>query len=327
MTDTVVVFTIHKLEGRFSMHFILSLFSRILTLVTILAVTFVLLHVIPGNPFVEEKSLPPEIERNLYEKYGLHKKEDYPFWEWVGRDLVSYGKQITQFRLGPSLKYADRDVSQIIKEALPASMILGSLSLVGALLSSILTAVFLSRYKISWLEDLFSVLSSITISMPSFIRSIILISVFALTLKWLPPALWEGPSYWILPVIALGITPYFMLTELLYSEIKNEQKKQYVRTAQAKGVKEIKVLYKHVLRNSFNPILAILGPIATYLLTGSFVVETIFSIPGMGRHFVLAVSNRDYFLVMGITFVIASVLIFFNWLTDGISKILDPRIS
>lgn len=308
-------------------NFLAQFTSRIFTVLVILALTFVFLHLIPGGPFDSERGLPPAIEQNLYQKYGLHKKGEDPLLIWILKDLKSFAAQLVSLRLGPSLKYEDRDVNEIIMQALPYSVTLGGTSLSAAFLAALLTALGLAFFKSAGLENLFSFLSSLTIALPSFIRAIILISLFAMLIRIFPPALWQGPESVVLPVLALAITPYFLMTELLYTELVKERKKLYVTTAMAKGLSPMRILVKHMLKNSLNPLLALLGPMATYLLTGSFVVETIFSIPGLGRHFVLSVIDRDYFLVMGITAVIATTLILFNWFTDAVSKTLDPRLA
>jgi len=307
--------------------FILQLSSRLITFVAILVLTFFLLHLVPGSPFDTERKLPPEIEKNLYEKYGLHKQENKSFVEWVSLNLVSYGKRLSRLSLGPSLKYVDRDVADVIGQALPVSIVLGGASFLFAVIFSLLLAIIIMRCNSRLLDQAHAFFSSFTISLPVFMLCIILISIFPLSFKLFPPALWEGVSYAVLPVISLGLAPIFFMSELLLGEMKKQQKQYYVLAARARGVKEIFILLKHILKNSINPLLAIMGPIVASLLTGSFIVETIFAIPGLGRHFIGAVIDRDYFLVMGITLVYAAVLILMNWLADGLSKKIDPRIK
>ena len=301
-----------------------DILSRCLTLAVVLALTFFLLHVVPGGPFDSDRGLPPEIEANLYQKYGLTKRGELSLWTWVFRDSLAYAAHLSHGKLGPSLKYIDRDASDIIKEALPASLTIGSIGFATALVSALLTAIFLTLKNSARLKIFFTALSSLFVAMPGFLKAIGLIAIFSLWLKWLPPALWGGPSHLILPILTLAIGPYFLMTEFLLTEMTKEQTRDYVRTARAKGLRESTVLMKHVLRNALNPLLALLGPIATTFVTGSFIVETVFSIPGLGRHFILAIIDRDYFLVMGLTAVFAGILLFFNLLTDLMARKINP---
>jgi oligopeptide transport system permease protein len=301
-----------------------DIFSRLFTLAAVLALTFLLLHVVPGGPFDSDRGLPPEIEANLYQKYDLTKRGELPFWIWVFRDSVSYAKYLSHGKLGPSLKYVDRDASDIIKEALPASLTIGSIGFFSALMLAVLTALILTLKNSTRLRLFFTAFSSLFVAMPSFLKAIGLITIFSLWLKWLPPALWGGPSHLLMPILTLAIGPYFLMTEFLLTEMTKEQTRDYARTARAKGLKESVVLIKHVLCNALNPLLALLGPIATTFVTGSFIVETVFSIPGLGRHFILAIIDRDYFLVMGLTAVFASILLTFNLLTDWLARKINP---
>lgn len=303
----------------------INLAGRLVTLCVIVLITFFFLHLVPGSPFDSERKLPAEIEANLYQKYGLHKRSEYDFFTWVAKDTLSYLSKLSHLQMGPSLKYVDRDVADIIRQALPASFLLGAISLFTAFMAALIASLGLVRCSNRVINAVYAFFSSVVIAMPTFIKAIILISLFSLWLGVLPAALWEGPLHMILPVICLSLAPFFLMSQLLIAEIKKEGAKQYVLSARAKGLGENVILMKHVLKNSLNPLLAVTGSVATGLLTGSFIVETIFSIPGLGRHFVLAVIDRDYFLVMGITVVYAGMLSLLGWLIDFALMKLDPR--
>lgn len=298
----------------------------LLTLACVLILTFLLLHIVPGGPFDQERQLPPEIEKNLYIKYGLEKRGDQNFWVWYGKDLFSYAKYLLKGELGPSLKYRDRDVTEIIESGITPSLELGLYSLSAALILGIIFGTLAVKKKDGILDRLLLALSSLMVSLPSFVIAVFLILIFAFALALLPPALWEGIDYRVLPVVTLALAPLAYFFQLTRSGLLTQLKQDFVRTARAKGVSEKKVLLKHALKNAATPLLTVIGPITAYLITGSFIVETIFAIPGLGRHFVTAVIDRDYFLVMGITMLYASLLILLNWLVDVGYLVLDPRM-
>lgn len=298
----------------------------LLTLISVLLITFLLLHTVPGGPFDQERQLPPEIEANLYQKYGLHQRGDDGFWPWFGKDLAAYGRYLIRGQLGPSLKFRDRDVVQIIAESLGPSIELGLLALVGSLILGVAGALLVIRRPGGPLDHLFLMLTSLKVSLPTFVVAVFLVILFCFELKWLPPALWEGPTSRVLPVVTLMLGPLAYFFQLARKGLVHEMALDYVRTARAKGVPPFKVVMKHAFKNASIPLITILGPMLAYLITGSFIVETIFSIPGLGRHFVLAIIDRDYFLVMGITGCYAALLILLNWLVDVAYLWIDPRI-
>lgn len=300
--------------------------ASLLTLLSVLVLTFVLVHTIPGGPFDQERQLPPEIEQNLYEKYGLQKRDGKNFWVWMGGDLKAYASYLARGELGPSLKYRDRDVGEIIYKALGPSFELGiyamSLSIVAGLLLGLLAVLRPEGF----VDRLITILSSLLVSFPSFVMAVFLVLFFSFILALLPPALWEGFSHRILPVLTLAAAPIAYIAQLTRNGLITQLKQEYIKTAKAKGLSHHVVLLKHALRNAAMPVLTILGPMTAYLITGSFIVETIFVIPGLGQHFITAVIDRDYFLVMGITMVLASILILLNWLVDVGYLVLDPRL-
>lgn len=301
-------------------------FVSLLTLGVVLVLTFLLLHTIPGGPFDQERVLPPEIEKNLYEKYGLQKRGEENFRVWFGKDLQSYLSYLAHGKLGPSLKYRDRDVGEIMARAIPPSALLALYSLALAVIGGGCLGILSARRPGGWSDRLFLFLSSLSVSLPGFVKAVILVMIFSFWLAWLPPALWEGVSYRILPIVTLSATPMAYFIQLTRSGLLTQLKQDFIRTARAKGVPERTVLLKHAFKNAATPLLTVMGPIAAGLITGSFVIETIFAVPGLGRHFVTAVIDRDYFLVMGITLFYATILILLNWMVDVGYLWLDPRM-
>ncbi len=311
--DSIMLFLIKKT--------LLSLF----TLVLILGSTFSLLHLVPGGPFDQERHLPPEIEKNLYEKYHLEKRGNQNWIIWVGHDLKAYLAYLKEGSLGPSLQYRDRDVTQIILNAYRPSLILGLWAFFVSLGGGLILGALGAAFQGSLLDHTLLSFCALTVSLPRFVMGVILVLIFSLTLGWLPPALWEGGRYQILPVMTLALSTLAYFVELIRSGLIEQLKKDYIRTAQAKGVPFLFILLKHALKNSLNPVLHVVAPVATQLIAGSFIVETLFGIPGLGRHFVMSINNRDYFLVMGITCLFAVILITLNLVTDALRVIIDPK--
>lgn len=297
--------------------------SRVLTgifvIIAVITITFFLLRALPGGPFDAEKKLPPEIQKNIEAKYNL----DEPVW----KQYALYVKGLASGDFGPSYKYPDRSVNEIIEETLPVSAELG---LIALLIAIALGSVFgiLAASKPSGFLDFLSVsVSTALVSVPSFVVGAVLIYVFAVKLGWLPAALWEGPEYIILPALTLAAGPAAYLARLIRASMLETSGALFIRTARAKGLSEFVVTTRHILRNALIPVVTVMGPITAFLITGSFVVEHIFAIPGIGRFFVMAVSNRDYPLVMGITIVYTIVLVFANLIVDLLYVLLDPRIK
>ncbi len=300
--------------------FILSrLFTGIFVIIAVVTITFFLLRALPGGPFDTEKKLPPEIQKNIEAKYNLNE----PVW----KQYLLYVKGLSSGDFGPSYKYIDRSVNDIIKETLPVSAELGVIALI---LSIAIGSVFgiLSATKPSGFLDFLSVsVSTALVSVPSFVVGAVLIYVFAVKLRWLPAALWDGPKYIVLPALTLAAGPAAYLARLIRASMLETSGALFIRTARAKGLSEFVVTTRHILRNALIPVVTVMGPITAFLITGSFVVEHIFAIPGIGKFFVLAVSNRDYPLVMGITIVYTIVLVLANLVVDLCYVLLDPRIK
>ena len=300
-------------------YFIKRIIHGIPVLLTVATITFFIMHVVPGGPFDREKKLPPEIVANIEAKYHL----DKPVWQ----QYLLYMKQIVKGDMGPSYKYIGRDVSDIIKDTFPVSIVLGVSAVLVTLCLGI-PAGILSAYRPNSFLDRFCIFSAtLGISAPSFVLGTILILLFSNYFHWFPPALWEGPKHVVMPALALGAGFAGYIARLTRSTILEAMSSDYIRTARAKGLSEPVVILKHALKNSISPIVSVMGPLTAGLITGSFVIEYIFSIPGMGNYFITAVTNRDYPLIMGVTLVYAILIVLANIVVDMIYRVLDPRVT
>ncbi len=278
-----------------------------------------MLRTLPGGPFDTEKKLPPLIKKNIEAKYKL----DQP----LPAQYLEYMKSLARGDFGPSYKYVDRSVNEIIRETLPVSAQLGLISLALAVFLGSAAGI-VAATKQGGVFDFASVsVSTALVSVPSFVVGAVLIYIFSIKLRWLPPALWGHPENFVLPALTLAAAPAAYLARLMRASMLDTSRALFVRTARAKGLGRFVITTKHILRNALIPVVTVLGPITAFLVTGSFVVEYIFAIPGIGRFFVLAVSNRDYPLVMGITIVYTIVLVLANLIVDICYARLDPRIK
>ena len=288
-------------------------------LVAVATLTFLIMHWVPGGPFDTEKILPPAIIANIEAKYHL----DQP----VGIQYLLYMKQLLQGDLGPSYKYIGRDVSDILRDTFPVSFTLGMCAVLVVLGMGVPAGIISAYWKNSLLDRSILLFAAMGISIPSFVLGAVSVWIFSHQWYLLPPALWEGPRYMILPAFALGAGFAGYIARLTRTTVLDVLSSDYIRTARAKGLTEFKILIKHVLINSIYPIVSVMGPLTAGLVTGSFVIEFVFSIPGMGRFFITAVTNRDYPLIMGVTLVYAVLIVVANIVVDIIYGWLDPRVS
>ena len=287
-------------------------------LLIISSLVFIMLRTLPGGPFDEDRALPPEVEKNIRAKYSL----DAPLYEqyWM------YIKKLSQGDMGASFKYLEQDVSNILGDSMPISIQLGLYALILSYLLGIPLGL-LSAVKHNTLWDRLAMITAISgIALPSFLVAPLAILLFGFYLGWFEVALWEGPAYYTLPVLVLGTRPASVIARLTRSSVLEVLHSDYVRTAKAKGLHPLTILYKHVLKNSFLPVLTFSGPLIAGLLTGSFIIEQIFAIPGMGKHLILSVTNRDYPLVLGATLVYCLILVLANLIVDLLYSYFDPRI-
>jgi oligopeptide transport system permease protein len=288
------------------------------TLLLLATLTFFMLRLAPGGPFDTERAFPPEVQANINQKYGLDQPLPAQFTQWM--------TDIVKGDLRESFQYLGQPVTEIIRESLPTSMALGG----WALLFSVALGIplgCLAAWKRGTIWDASAMFFAVAgVSLPSYLVASVLVLVFSLWLGWFPPALWEGASSMILPVVTLGFRPMAIIARLTRASMIEALASDYIRTAYGKGLSDRAVIFKHALKNSLIPVITILGPMAANLVTGSFLVEIVFQIPGMGKHFVTAVINRDYPLVMGVTLVYGTILLASNLAVDLFYGWADPRI-
>ena len=302
------------------MYFIRRLIFAIPLLLLISALAFWLVHIAPGGPFDRERApASPEIERNLEAKYHLNE----PIW----KQYLRYLDGLVHGDFGPSLKYRDHSVNDIIAQGLPVSMTLGSLAFCFALGIGLPLGFFTAARRGRWPDYAGSFLATLAVCVPGFVLAPFLIVVFALKLKWLPVALWESPLQAILPMIALGAFSAGKVARLFREGMLNAMQSEFVTAARAKGLGENQLLLKHAVRIAVLPVVSYSGPMLADLLTGSFVIENIFQIPGIGVFLINGALNRDYTVVVGLALLYAILLIALNLAVDVAYTWLDPRVK
>jgi len=277
------------------------------------------MNMVPGGPFLAEKAPSEATLKALNEKYGL----DKPL-------IVQYKNYMTKVikgDLGPSLKQRGRSVNQIISNGFKVSAKVGGLSILLAVIVGVPLGSVAALNRGKWIDNVIIVISTCGIAVPSFVVSTVLMMIFSVNLKLLPTYGLTSPLHYIMPVMALAFYPASYITRLMRSSMLEVLGQDYMRTANAKGLSRFKMLFKHALRNAILPVVTYLGPLLAYTLTGSFVVEKIFTIPGLGNDFVSSIINRDYMLIMGTTIFLAALLITMNLIVDIAYKLIDPRIK
>jgi ABC-type dipeptide/oligopeptide/nickel transport system permease component len=289
------------------------------TLWLIASLTFVLMHSIPGDPFTSEKKLPKATLENLKKEYNLDKP--------IPVQYLLYLKNLATFDLGISIKTPTRTVNEMIEDGFPNSAQLGVQALVIAVSAGILMGMVAAIYQSRVPDYIMMVLAVIGISVPNFVLGPLFQKYLGLEWEIFPIAGWGDFDQSILPSIALAFLPLALVTRLMRSSMLDVLGQDYIRTARAKGLSPFRVLSRHTLRNAIIPVVTIIGPLSIGILTGSFVIEKIFSIPGIGKYFVESVTNRDFSVIMGVTIFYAGLLIFMNFLVDLAYGLIDPRIK
>jgi len=291
----------------------------LLTLWVIITLTFLLMHNIPGNPFAQEGTMPKAVYENLQSYYNL----DKPL-------LVQYGlylQSLLQLDFGPSLKSSSISVNDYIKSGFPVSLHLGTQAMLIAITFGLIFGVIASLNRNKWPDYLSMVLAIIGISVPNFILATILINYFAVEWQLFPVATWKSWSHTVLPSIALAMMPMAYIARLMRSSMLEVLSQDYILTAKAKGLSRNKVILKHAIRNAMLPVVTVLGILIANLVTGSFIIESIFGIPGMGEMFVKGIFNRDYPVILGSTIFYSAILIFLILIVDLAYTWIDPRIK
>ena len=291
----------------------------IVTLFSIALLTFILMHTVPGGPFTMEKQVPQAVLDALNEKYNLND----PLW----KQFVDYMAGLLRGDLGPSFKYQGKSVNDFISNGLPYSAKLGGITLIFVLIAAIPMGIVAALKNGKWQDMLLMTVATLGVTIPSFVIATGLMYFFSFKLGWFPTygvEKWQG---YILPMIAMGGYSVSFLARLMRSSLLEVMGQDYIRTARAKGISETRVIVKHALRNAMIPVITVLGPTVANLLTGSFVIEKIFAIPGMGGYFVNSVTQRDYTTIMGMTIFYAAFLVTMIFIVDIFYCLIDPRIK
>lgn len=289
------------------------------TLFALATITFFLMHIIPGSPFAGETSkLPAAVKEKLIEKYGLDKP--------LGAQFAAYLKNAVTGDFGTSLNRKGKAVVDIIRAGLPATASLGMVAFVIAITVGVTLGTVAAFSKQRWVSGLVAFIATIGVSVPSFLLALLMMLLFGVVLHWLPIVGLGSWQHYIMPGIALALAPIAMISRLVRTNLMEVMRQDYMVLARSKGTSELMVILRHALKNAMVPVITYAGPLIATLLTGSFVIETLFSVPGIGAEFVNSVSNRDYTLIMALTIFYGAFIIVANIVTDLITAAMDPRI-
>jgi len=290
------------------------------TLLLVITLAFFMMRAAPGGPFDSERKLSPEIEANVLARYGMNKP--------LGEQYLSYLAGVVRGDLGPSLKYKDKSVLQILKENAPVSLKLGGLAIALAASLGVGLGVLAAARQNGGVDHLVMGVAVVGVCIPTFVTAPLLVLVFGSKLGWLPSGGWNGgaAANLILPVLVLALPQVAIISRLTRAGMIEVLRSNYIRTARAKGLPERRVITRHALRAALLPLVSYLGPACAGLLTGSLVVEKIFNLPGLGKFFVLSALQRDYTVVMGMVIVYAGLILLLNLLADLLYAALDPRV-
>ena len=288
------------------------------TLLVVIAVAFALVHAAPGGPFDSERAVEPQIEARMAAAYGL----DEPVLVQFGRYLAN----LVRGDFGPSFRYPEQTVSELIAAALPVSFLLGALALIVGVALGTSAGVLAALNQNRWLDRLVMALAMSGISVPVFVIAPVLVLVFAVLLDWLPAGGTQTPGHFVLPVLALATPLVSYIARLTRASMLEVLKSQYIRTARSLGLSRTTLVLRYALKPALIPVVSFLGPAIAALLTGSVVVESVCSLPGLGRLFVQGALNRDYTLVMGLVVLYSTLLLSLNLIVDLLYGLLDPRV-
>jgi oligopeptide transport system permease protein len=291
----------------------------VLTILVIITITFIMMHAIPGGPFTREKALPDAVLEALNKKYHL----DDPLW----KQYLDYLKGVISLDLGPSFQKTGMTVNDFIREGFPATMKIGLGAVIAIIVLGIPAGIFAALKVGKWQDNIIMLMVTLGVTIPSFVMATLIIYIFSAKLGWLPSNGLTSWKHMIGPVIALSGFSMSFVARMTRSSMLEVLQQDYIRTARAKGISENKVIFKHALKNALIPVITYLGPMIAALLTGSFVIEKIFAIPGIGKHFVESVGNRDYTVILGITIFYSLFLVVMVLIVDILYGIIDPRIK
>ena len=295
---------------------------RILWIIPVLfvvsVITFFLMHSVPGGPWDREKRLPAAVVSRLNAEYGL----DQPL---VGQ-YVAWATDFVSGDFGPSYRFTDRRVNDIVADGLGTTVQLGVMAFLLAVVIGIPLGILAALGHNRWPDYLSTSVSIVGIATPSFVLGILLIVVFSVQLGWFPTGGWKGPQYWVLPAVALAGFPIAVIARYTRASMLEVTRKDYIRTAHSKGLRNQSVVSRHMIRNALIPVVTILGPTLAFLVTGSFIIERVFNIPGVGQFYLNAITTRDYSLLMAMTMLYAFAVAFLNVVVDVLYAYIDPRI-
>ena len=301
------------------MYIVKRILLAIVTVWVVITVTFFVMHAVPGGPFIGEKAVSESVMKAMEAKYGLDKP--------LGVQYLTYlSDVVTKFDFGPSLKQKGRSVNDIIFDGMKTSAKLGLIAALIALASGVVLGSIAALRRNKLIDRIIMIITTAFVSMPSFIMGSLLLIAFAINLKWFP-ANGASKNGLVLPVLTLSLYPMAYITRLTRSSMLEVLGQDYIRTAKAKGVSGIKIIFGHALKNSLIPVITYFGPMLAGIVTGSLVVEQIFAVPGIGRAFVNSITGRDYPLIMGTTIVLATLIVIMNLVGDIMYKVVDPRIT
>ncbi len=306
------------MNSKMLIYILKRLFLAVLTIIIVITITFFAMNAIPGGPFLSEKSTSATIIKNLEKKYGLDQPLIVQYFKYLGGSL--------RFDFGPSIKQKGFEVTDLILTGFKTSIKVGGLAALLAIVSGIFLGCIAAVKHNKILDKIIMVTSTASVAVPSFIISALLLYVFCVKLNWFPAngSTWQG---YILPIITLSLYPMAYITRLTRSSTLDVLGSDYIRTARAKGVSPVKVLFKHALRNSLTPVITYAGPMFAYIICGSLVVEKLFAIPGLGTSFISAITGRDYPLIMGTTIFLTIIVIAMVLISDILYKVANPRIE
>lgn len=290
------------------------------TLLVLITISFFLMRFAPGNPFSTERPLPPEVMANINAKYGLDKP--------VSQQYLTYLTNVIHGDFGPSFKYKDRSVNELVGQALPVSAKIGSIAFVFTVILGVLIGTIAAIKQNSWFDYGIMATSMLGVVMPSFVLAPVLIYFFSIQFEWFPAGGWMDGSFkfYFLPVIGMSLLYIATFARITRGSMIETLNSNFIRTAKAKGLSYPYIVFKHALKPTLLPVISYMGPAFVGIITGSVVIETIFGLPGIGKLFVNAAFNRDYSLVMGITILIGFLFILFNAIVDILLAYVDPKI-
>ena len=306
------------MNAKFAMYVLKRLGMAILTIFLVIFITFFVMHAIPASPFSSEKAKSDATIAALEAKYGFDKPVPVQF--------VNYLWNVLHFDFGLSTGWVGNTVFELISGGFKYSATIGFCAAMLAITLGVILGAVAALNRGKWIDKLIQVLTTALVSMPSFVIATIFLLVFGLKLKWFPTMATQ-PGGLLLPIFSLSLYPMAYITRLERSSMLDVLGQDYIRTARAKGVAGWKVIFKHALKNALNPVITYAGPMMAGILTGSMVVENIFSVPGLGRLFVNSMLRTDYMMIMGVTIFLATLIILMNFLSDVLYKVMDPRID